>query len=116
MTHKTEFFKRHNIKDKSLSLQEIRAISGVSLADLKEIDLRGRGAWKTNIESVRVKGTYEKDPNVARKDKLSAEQWGIARVYAFVNKLDKIKEGAQKRINQDCDIARKYIKDVKCSP
>jgi hypothetical protein len=47
-------------------------------------------------------------------DKLSAEQWGYARLYAFVNKMDKIKLGKQKRMNQDCDIAKKYYKLVKC--
>ena len=114
MTHKSEFLRRHNIRERSLSLEEISAISGVSLSDLKEIDLRGRGAWKTNIKSVRMKGTFEKDVDAPRSQKLSAEQWGIARVYAFVNKLDKIKEGKQKRLNQDCDIAKKYYDKFKC--
>ena len=44
MTHKTQFLRRHNIRERSLSLDEISAISGVSLSDLKEVDKRGRGA------------------------------------------------------------------------
>ncbi len=113
-THKKQFFKRHNIKEESLGLGEISKISGISFADLKEVYNRGRGAWKTNIASVRVKGSFKKDPSAPRSAKLTAEQWGIARVYGLVNKLDRIKEGKQKRINQDCDIARKYYKSVKC--
>ena len=113
-THKKQFFKRHSVKEDSLSLGEISKISGVSFADLKEVYERGRGAWKTNIASVRVKGSYKKDPSAPRSAKLSAEQWGQARVYAFVNKLDRIKEGKQKRLNQDCDVAKKYYKDFKC--
>jgi len=113
-THKKEFFKRHNIKEESLELGEISKISGVSFEDLKEVYERGRGAWKTNIASVRVKSSFKKDPSAPRSAKLSAEQWGYARVYAFVNKLDRIKEGKQKRLNQDCDIGRKYYKSLKC--
>lgn len=112
MTHKTQFFKRHKIKSNSLSLKQISKLSGVSITDLKKIDLRGRGAWKTNIKSVRMKGTYKKNVDAPRSKKLSAEQWGIARVYAFVNKLDRIKEGKQKYMNHDCDIAKKYYKIV----
>jgi len=114
MTHKTQFLRRHNIRERSLSLEEISAISGVSLSDLKEIDKRGKGAWKTNIKSVRMKGTYEKNVDAPRSQKLSAEEWGRARIYALVNKLDRIKEGKQKRLNQDCDIARKYYDKFKC--
>ena len=93
---------------------EISKISGVSFADLKEVYNRGRGAWKTNIASVRVKGSFKKDPSAPRSAKLTAEQWGQARVYSFVNKLDRIKEGKQNRMNQDCNIAKKYYKDFKC--
>lgn len=114
MTHKSEFLRRHNIRDRSLSLEEISAISGVSLSDLKEIDLRGRGAWGSNIKSVRMKGTFEKDVDAPRSQKLSAEQWSRARIYAFVNKLDRIKEGKQKYMNQDCDLAKKYYDKFKC--
>lgn len=115
MTHQNQFKKRHNIKlSEPLSIEMISKLGSISITDGKKIYERGRGAWKTNIESVRVKGTYEKNPDVARKDKLSAEQWGYARLYAFVNKLDKIKLEKQKKINQDCDIAKKYVDLIKC--
>lgn len=115
MTHQNQFKNRHNInKSQPLSIEMISKLGGISVNDGKAIYERGRGAWKTNIESVRVKGTFEKNPNVERSNKLTAEQWGYARLYAFVNKMDKIKLGKQKRINQDCDIARKYIDLIKC--
>jgi hypothetical protein len=114
MTHRTQFLRRHDIRDRSLSIKEIASIGGITLSDAKEIYERGRGAWKTNIQSVRMKGTFKKDVDAPRKDKLSAEQWGYARLFAFLNKLDKIKEGKQKRMNQDCDIARKYYKKFEC--
>jgi hypothetical protein len=113
-THKKQFFKRHNVKEDSLSLKEISKISGVSLADLKEVYNRGIGAYKTNPQSVRMKGTFKKNVKAPMNMKLSKEQWGMARCYAFVNKLDRIKEGKQSRINQDCSIAKKYYKSVKC--
>lgn len=113
MTHKQEFFKRNNIKDESLSLREISALSGVSVADLKKIDDRGKGAWKTNIKSVRMKGTFKKNVDAPRSAKLSAEAWSRSRIYAFVNKLDKVREGKTKTINQDFDIAKKYVKNIK---
>lgn len=112
MTHRTQFLRRHGITDPTLS--KISKASGVSVRDLKEIDKRGRGAWKTNPESVRLKGTFRKDPTAPRSAKLSAEQWGKSRIYSMVNKLDRIREGKQKRINQDCDIARKYIASIQC--
>ena len=65
-THKKQFFKRHDIKEESLQLGEVSKISGVSFADLKEVYERGRGAWKTNIASVRVKGSFKKDASAPR--------------------------------------------------
>jgi hypothetical protein len=114
MTHQKEFKRRHKVNtSEPLNISMISKLGGISTSDGKEIYNRGRGAWKTNIQSVRMKGTYEKNVNAPRSDKLNAEQWGYARLYAFVNKLDKIKLGKRKSINQDFDIAKKYVKDVK---
>jgi len=114
-THKKQFFKRHGIKETSLSKAQIADIGNISLTDANIIYDRGAAAHKTNPQSVRLKGTFKKDPSAPISKKLSAEQWAYARLYAFVNKLDRIKEGKQIRINQDCDIARKYYKKVKCN-
>jgi hypothetical protein len=100
LTHKQQFNKRYGFPlNKSHSLKELSKLSMFPLRTLKEVDLRGRGAWKTNIRSVRTKGTFKKNENLPRSKKLSAEQWGIARVYAFINKIQK---GAT--LNHDTDL------------
>ena len=76
-THKQQFNKRHGFdKDEPHSLAELAKISKVKLAVLKEVFNRGVGAYKTNPASVR--------PQVK-----SPEQWGQARVYAFINRIEK---------------------------
>jgi hypothetical protein len=74
-------------KDTSLSLEEISELSRVPRAALQEVFNRGVGAWKTNPESVRLRGSFEKNPNMKRfprSKRLTREQWGYARVYSFV--------------------------------
>jgi hypothetical protein len=102
-THKQQVNERLGFdKNKSHTLNELSKICKIPLKILKEVDLRGRGAWKTNIQSVRTKGTFRKNQNLPRSKKLSAEQWGIARVYAFINKLQK-----GTILNHDIDLAKK---------
>ncbi len=50
---------------------------------------RGVGAWKTNIESVRLKKDYSKNPDTTkypRSSRLGKENWAFARVYSFIDK------------------------------
>jgi len=109
MTHRTQFLRRQGLDTKeSYSLAEISKMSGVKKSDLQEVYNRGSGAWRTNINSVRMKGTFKKNVVAPRSAKLSREQWSMARVWAFLNKLERIKEGKQKYMNQDQDIFRKY--------
>ena len=79
-------FKRaHGIPvDQELSLSEIAQLSGMPRAALQEVYNRGIGAWKTNPQSVRLKGTFEKNVDAPRSAKLGKEQWAMARVYSFV--------------------------------
>ena len=115
MTHRDKVFKKYNLdKNKSYSLSDISRITSIKKSDLEEVQKRGEGAWKTNIASVRVKGTFKKDPSAPRSAKLSAEQWGWARVYAFINKVDNAMDNRQPTIDQDCDIAKKYLPNIKC--
>ena len=68
------FKKKHNISiDKSLSLKEIAKLSKMPEQALKEVFLKGVGAYHTNPSSVR--------PMVK-----SPEMWGFARIYSFVMK------------------------------
>lgn len=88
LTHKAQFNKRHgHDKDKAHSLADLAKISKMKLKVLKEVFARGVGAYKTNPASVR--------PQVK-----SPEQWGQARVYAFINKIE-----SGKKLDHDTDLA-----------
>ena len=102
-THKQKWNARNGFAlNSSHSKQQIAKAADVPVRILTEVYKRGVGAHKTNPSSVRVKGTFHKDPKVSIKKKLSAEQWGMARVYAFVNKL-----GGREILNHDQDLAKK---------
>ena len=116
MTHREKVMKKYGLdKDKSYSIEELSKITKIKKKDLEEVDDRGKGAWKTNIRSVRMKGSFKKNVDAPRSAKLSAEQWGMARVYAFINKLDEIKSGSRKKMDQDIDIACTYTSKIQCS-
>jgi hypothetical protein len=102
-TNREKFLKQHGLpKDTSLSLLEIANTAKVQYKAVEEVYRRGVGAHQTNPESVRVRGTFVKDPSVPISQKLSAQQWGYARVYAFVMRTKSVYFGA------DDDIRRKY--------
>jgi len=99
MTNRTAFLRKHNLPtDTSLSLQEIASYSGMPVAALRKVYEKGLGAYATNPESVRVKGTFKKDPSAPLSKKLSAPQWAQARVFAFVMKTKKVFYGADRHI------------------
>ena len=85
MTHRTNFLRKNNLEDKGYSLNDLSKISGVSKRTLQEVYDRGIGAYKTNPQSVRMKGTFEKGVNAPMSQKLSKEQWAMARVYSFLD-------------------------------
>ena len=90
MTHKSEYNKRHGQPaDKSNSKKDISRISKIPLSILDDVFDRGVGAYKTNPSSVR--------PSVK-----SPEQWAYARIYAWVNKMEK-----GSKLNHDTDLAKK---------
>jgi hypothetical protein len=85
-THRKRFLKKHKLPlNTALSIEEISSLSGFPVKTLQEVYNRGVGAYKTNPESVRVKGTFKKDPKAPLSKKLSKEQWGMARLYSFVD-------------------------------
>jgi len=84
-THKQQFNKRHGFeKDEPHSLAEISKISKIKKSILQEVYNRGTGAFKTAGPS---------RPN------MTIESWSQARVYAFVNKIEK---GI--KLNHDTDL------------
>lgn len=99
MTNRTAFLRTHGLStDTSLSLTEIASYSGMPVAALRKVYEKGLGAYHTNPESVRVKGSFKKDPSAPLSVKLSPQQWAMARVYAFVQKTPKVFHGADKSI------------------
>ena len=102
-TNRERFLSKHNLaKDAHLSLHEIASYSRMPIAALRKVYEKGLGAYHTNPESVRVKGTFKKDPSAPMSVKLSPQQWAVARVYAFVMKTPKVFYKA------DREIAEKY--------
>ena len=76
-TYKQQFNKKHGQPlNKSNSLEDIARLSGYKLKGIKTIFLKGKGAYKSNPQSVRP---FIKSP----------EQWAYARVYASVNPKSK---------------------------
>lgn len=105
-TNREQFLRKNNIpKSESLSTPEIARIAKMPLPALMEVEKRGAGAYRTQPESVRVKGSFVKNPSLSAvplSGRLSQQQWAKGRVYAFANKSKKVFYGA------DDDIRRKY--------
>jgi hypothetical protein len=77
LTYKQRFNKRHKQSlNQSNTLSEIAKLSRYKRSGLQTIYNKGVGAYKTNPASVR--------PQVKSK-----EQWGMARVYAAIDKSSK---------------------------
>ncbi len=102
-TNKEQWNRRHKFANgQSHTKAEISRVSKIPISVISDVYDRGIGAYKTNPESVRVKGTFKKDPKVPLSRKLSKEQWAMARVYSFVNKLE-----GRTKLNHDTDLAQK---------
>jgi hypothetical protein len=95
LTHKQQFNKRHGFdKDESHSKAELSKLSKLPIRVLNIVYDRGVGAYKTNPESVR--------PQVKSK-----EQWAMARVYAFINKIELAQSGKGVKLDHDTDLIKK---------
>jgi len=86
-TNKEKFNKKYGFKrDEGHSKSEISRITGISKSILDKVYDRGVGARKSNPSSVRSATTGKKVGGRSLKGKMSAEQWGMGRVYSFVMK------------------------------
>jgi len=99
-TNKMKFNKRHKQPaNQSNSLNDIAKLSGIKKSILQQVYNRGVGAHKSNPSSVRnLKGVKG-----GAGQKMSKEQWGIARVYSFVM-------GGTTRTTTDKDLWAKHKK------
>jgi hypothetical protein len=106
VTNREQFLKQHGLPlTESLSLLEISKLSGIPKKALEEVEQRGYGAYRNNIASVRIVGTFKKNPDVKKYGasmRLTPYQWAYGRIYAFVNKSPRVYYGA------DNDIRLKY--------
>ena len=84
-SHRDNILKKYKLEDKGYSLEELSEISAVPEDILQEVYNRGIGAYRTNPQSVRLKNSYVKNVKAPMKKKLSKEQWGMARVYSFLD-------------------------------
>ena len=111
LTHREQFNKRHGFdKDASHSKADIKKVTGIPSWALDEIYDRGIGAHETNLKSVRLKGSFIKNVDAPASAKLSPEQWAMARIYAFINKIE-----AGRTLNHDIDVFKK-VKHLIKSP
>lgn len=108
-THREKYLKKMGFADLPYNLKELSIISRIPEYILQDVYSRGIGAWKTNPQSVRLKNTFEKNPNLSkfpRSSRLSKEQWAYARVYSFLN-------GGKTRYTADKDLWELYKKSKK---
>jgi hypothetical protein len=89
MTHRERVLKKYKLEDKSYSITELAKITGYPRATLQEVYNRGIGAYKTNPQSVRMLGTFEKGVNAPMSQKLSKEAWAFGRLYSFLDNSKK---------------------------
>jgi hypothetical protein len=86
VTHRQRVLRRYGLdENESYSLRALSYITKVPLATLFEVYDRGIGAYKSNPQSVRLKGSFVKGVSAPMKYKLSKEQWAVARVYSFLD-------------------------------
>lgn len=101
-TNRERFLAKHGLaKDTHLSLPEIASYSDMPVAALRKVYQKGLGAYHTNPESVRVQGSFKKDPSAPLSKKLSPQQWAQARVFAFVMRTPKVFFGADRHIAEE---------------
>lgn len=104
LTHKQRWNRRHGFpRDAAHTLHRLARVSGLPSRTLQTVYNRGVGAYRTNPTSVRLRGSFAKNssPHIPLGRRLSKEQWAVARVYAFLNKLE---EGGPAALNHDRDL------------
>lgn len=86
-TNKEKFNAKYNFpKDKGHSKAEISRLTGIPVSILNQVYSRGVGARRSNPQSVRSATTGKKVGGASLKGKMSAAQWGQARIYSFIMK------------------------------
>lgn len=86
MTHREHVFRKYNIPDgKHFNVKSLSSLTKIPYSTLQEVYNRGIGAYKSDPNSVRMKGTFEKGVHAPMSMKLSKEAWAMSRVYSFID-------------------------------
>ena len=105
VSNKNKFNKKYGFKsDAPHSKAEISRLTGISIGILNQVWDRAAGARKSNPSSVRSASSGKKVGGKSLRGKMSAQQWGMGRVYSFVMK----QAGTWKKA--DADLAEKVKK------
>ena len=96
-THRENFLRANKLEDRHYSLKELSKISSVPYATLSEVMKRASGAYTTQPNSVRLKGSFVKGVKAPMRKKLSKRQWQFARVYSFLDGNPKHDNDLRKR-------------------
>jgi hypothetical protein len=88
-THRERVLERHGMEDRGYSIPELSKLFGYSEDVLQQVYNRGIGAYKSNPQSVRMKGSFKKGINAPMSMKLSPQQWARARIWSFLDNSKK---------------------------
>jgi len=111
-THREKVLRKYKLKE-GQSLEDLSKATGVSLSTLQKVYNRGIGAYKTNPTSVRMKGTFKKGVTAPMSQKLSKEQWSMARVYSFLDQNPKHDVDLRGRVEDTCKGSGNTQRDVR---
>lgn len=96
MTFKDKYERKYGKGERSLD--DIAKETGIKKSILQDVYNRGIGAWKTSISSIRNKEGKKREGGYPKSQRMSKEQWAMARVYGFVGRNRKqIAEGQPDR-------------------
>ena len=97
VSNKNRFNRKYGFKlDEGHSKAEISRLTKIPVSILDKVYYRGKGAHRSNPQSVRSVSDGKKRGGKSLKGKMSAEQWGYARIYSFVMKQKGTWSGADK--------------------
>ena len=87
VSNKNKFNSKYGFpKNAPHSKAEISRLTGIPVSILDKVYYRGKGAHRSNPQSVRSVSDGKKRGGKSLKGKMSAEQWGYARIYSFAMK------------------------------
>jgi hypothetical protein len=85
-THREKVLTRLGLDvSKHYSLTELAKATGTPRSILQSVYNRGIGAYNTNPTSVRLKKSFIKNVTAPMNQRLSKQQWAMARTYSYLD-------------------------------